>query len=238
MRVSRVVSCLFLFFLTACATVPKQPLVYSSGNTVNTLSASVSLSVKTGNENVSGNGLMIFRRPDQFHFVMLSPFGSTVLEAFALGDQLTLVYPSQAVAFTGRFDELPDGSGMEGWRLLRWVMDADPSPTAGLNSTIERKSSMDGRESVTFESGLVTSKVTPSGDKVTYRTYELVNGVPFASEVEMQTANNDHIRIVFDDPEVNTVLDKAAFTPRLDGMKLLPLSAMPRAVASKSDAKE
>lgn len=238
MRVSRVVTCLFLFLLTACATVQKPPLVYSPGSAVDTLSASVSLSVKSGAENVSGNGVMIFRRPDQFHFVMLSPFGSTVLEAFALGDQLTLVYPSQAVAFRGRFDELPDGSGMEGWHLLRWVMDTEPSATTGLNGTIERTSSVDGRETVTYESGLVTAKATSVGERVAYRAYELVNGVPFASEMEMHTTKNDRIRIVFEDPEVNTALDKTAFTPRLDGLKLLPLSAMPHAVASGGDARE
>ena len=237
MRLSRVVTCVFLLFITACATVQKPPLVYVPGIALDTLSASVSLSVKSGAESVSGNGVMIFRRPDQFYFVMLSPFGSTMLEAFALGEQLTLVYPSQTVAFTGRFDELPDGSGMEGWRLLRWVMDAGPATTTGLNGTIERKRGVDGRETVTYASGLVTAKATPAGDRVAYRTYELVNGVPFASEMEIQTTKNDRIRIVFEDPEVNTALGKTAFTPRLDGLKLLPLSNLPHAVASRNDAR-
>jgi hypothetical protein len=170
---------------------------------------------------------MIYHRPDRFHVVMLSPFGSTVLEAFALGEQLTLVFPSQTVAYTGRFDELPDGSGMQAWRLLRWVMDADPAETAGLTGAIERMARAGGRETVVYESGLVAAKTNVAGDRVSYRAHELVNGVPFATELEMQTVYNDKIRLVFNDPEINAALDGTAFVPRLDGMNVLPLSTLP-----------
>lgn len=227
MYASRVATCLLFLVITACATVQKQPIVPVPGSALDTLSTSVSLSLCTPNGTVSGHGLMTYRRPDQFHFVMLSPFGSTVLEAFALGERLTLVYPSQAVAYSGRFDELPNGSGMEGWRLLRWVMDAAPSTTAATNGTIQRTSSVVGPESVTYASGLVTHKATPSGDRVNYGAYELVNGVPFAAEMEMLTTRKDTIRLGFQEPEVNVALDVTDFTPRLDGMKLLPLSALP-----------
>jgi hypothetical protein len=227
MYVSKVVTCLLFLCITACAAVQKPAIVPVPGSVLDTLSSSVSLSLRTPNGTVSGHGLMTYRRPDQFHFVMLSPFGSTVLEAFALGERLTLVYPSQAVAYSGRFDELPDGSGMEGWRLLRWVMDAAPSTTAVQNGTIQRTSSVVGSESVTFTSGLVTHKATPSGDRVNYGDYELVNGVPFAAEMEMLTTRKDTIRLGFQEPEVNVALDVADFTPRLDGVKLLPLSALP-----------
>lgn len=238
MRVVKVLFALSLFLLTSCATVGKQPLVYTPGSSVETLSASISLSVWTSAGNVSGNGLMIYRRPDQFHFVMLSPFGSTVLEAFALGDRLTLVYPSQSLAYSGHFDELPDGSGMQGWRLLRWVMDAKPSDTPTQSGTIQRMDGMIGAESVTFASGLVTAKETAAGDRVSYRGYALVNGVPLAAELDMKTMSNDRIKLVLEEPEVNTPLDKIAFAPRLDGMKLLPLSAMPRQSVSKPASAE
>ncbi|NVN89916.1 MAG: outer membrane lipoprotein LolB [Desulfuromonadales bacterium] len=231
MRLLQSLSCLLLFLITACAAVPKAPLVFAPGSAIDTLSASVSLSIHSRTGNMSGNGLMTYHRPDQFHFVMLSPFGSTVLEVFALGEQLTLVYPSQSVAFTGHFDELPEGSGMQGWRLLRWVMDAQPSALPAQSGTIERMSSAVGQETVTFDSGLVSAKSTPAGDRVDFRTYELVNGVPFALELEMQTRYHDRIRLVFDEPEINTTLDGAAFVPRLDGLRLLPLSAIPLTAA-------
>jgi hypothetical protein len=233
MRVSHIGTCILFLFITACAAVQKPPVVPVPGATLHTLSTSVSLSLRTPNGTVSGRGLMTYRRPDQFHFVMLSPFGSTVLEAFALGERLTLVYPSQAVAYTGRFDELPDGSGMEAWRLLRWIMDAAPATMTAANGTIQRTSSVVGPESVTFTSGLVTHKATPSGDRVSYGGYELVNGVPVAAEMEMLTTRRDTIRLGFQEPEVNVALDATDFTPRLDGVKLLPLSALPVAVSGE-----
>jgi hypothetical protein len=238
MRVFQFFSWLALFFVTACAAVPKAPLVFTHGSAIDTLSTSVSLSIHSRAGSMSGNGVMIYRRPDRFHVVMLSPFGSTVLEAFALGEQLTLVYPSQAVAYTGRFDDLPDGSGMQGWRLLRWVMDADPAETTGLNGAVERTGRTGERETVVYGSGLVTAKTSVAGDRVAYRAHELVNGVPFATELEMQTVYNDQIRLVFNDPEINVALDGAAFVPRLDGMNVLPLSILPLTVTPGRTATE
>ncbi len=230
MKLSRIVTCLACLVISACATAQKPLPVPVPGSSLETLSSSVSLSLRTAGGSVSGNGLMTYRRPDQFHFVMLSPFGSTVLEAFAQGERLTLVYPSQSVAYTGRFDELPDASGMQGWRLLRWVMDAAPSDTAGMSGTVQRMSSVVGSESVTFAAGLVTHKSTPAGDRVSYGDYEMVNGVPLAARMEMLTTANDRILLGLQEPEVNLALDQSDFTPRIDGMKLLPLSALPVAV--------
>lgn len=226
MRVLQSLFCLALLLITACAAVPKAPLDFTPGSSMERLSTSVSLSINSRSGNLSGNGLMTYRRPDQFHLVMLSPFGSTVLEVFALGEQLTLVYPSQSVAFAGRFDELPEGSGMQGWRLLRWVMDAEPSGTPGRSGTIERTSSVGGQETVTFKSGLVTAKTTPAGDRVSYEAYELVNGVPFALQLDVKTRDHDRIRLVFDEPEINATGDGESFTPDLDGLRMLPLSAL------------
>ena len=227
MYVFKTLACLSLFFFSACAAVQKPALVFTPGSAIDTLSTSISLSIHSRAGSLSGNGIMIYHRPDRFHVVMLSPFGSTVLEAFALGEQLTLVFPSQTVAYTGRFDELPDGSGMQAWRLLRWVMDADPAETAGLTGAIERMARAGGRETVVYESGLVAAKTNVAGDRVSYRAHELVNGVPFATELEMQTVYNDKIRLVFNDPEINAALDGTAFVPRLDGMNVLPLSTLP-----------
>lgn len=235
MCVSRVVTCLLFLFITACAAVQKPLPVPLPGSSLDTLSTSVSLSLRTPAGTVSGHGLMTYRRPDQFHFVMLSPFGATVLEAFALGERLTLVYPSQSVAYSGRFEELPDGSGMEGWRLLRWVMDAAPSAAAGMSGTIQRTSGVVGAESVTFQSGLVMQKTTPSGDRVSYGAYELVNGVPFAAQMEMLTTRNDRVNLGFQEPEINVALDETDFTPRLDGIKLLPLSTLPVTARQRND---
>jgi len=212
--------------VSACATAPKVPLEFAPGGVVATLSSEVSLSARTAAGSMSGHGFMVYRRPDQVHLVMLSPFGTTLFEIFTKDDLITLVYPSQGVAYTGRFDELPDDKGMQGWRLMRWVMDADPAGQKDQNGVIERAARQGGQEKVTFEAGLITSKTNENGDRVFYREYRVVNGVPVATELEIFNGNDDRIRLKLDEPEVNTPLDDAAFTPRLDGLRLLPLAAL------------
>jgi hypothetical protein len=227
MRFATILICLLSLMISACATVQKTPLIYAPGTRLETLSSAVSLSVRSSAGSMGGHGFMVYRRPDQIHLVVLSPFGTTVLEAFANGDRITLVYPSQGVAYSGRFDELPDANGLQGWRLMRWVMDAEPSDQAGKSGSEEHPRTQGGRETVTYESGLITAKKSTAGEQVYYRDYTMVNGVPLAKELEIHNSRTDMIRIKLQEPEVNTTLDAAAFTPRLEGLKVLPFSALP-----------
>jgi len=227
MRCIRILACLLPLLICSCAAVPKVPLVYTPGSVVETLSSAVSLSVRSSAGSSGGHGYMVYRRPDQVHLVVLSPFGTTLMEAFGLGDRLTLVYPSQGVAYTGRFDELPIESGLQGWRLMRWVMDADPSSQTDKTGSVERELAQGDRETVTYESGLVTAKSTSAGDQVFYRDYVLVNGIPLASELEILNGRADRIRLKLEEPEVNVALDAAVFVPRLEGLTVLSLSALP-----------
>jgi hypothetical protein len=215
-----------LLLLTACATIPAPPIDYRSGAVVETLSSAVSLSIHASDCSMSGSGYLVYRRPDQLHLVVLSPFGTTMMEAFALGDRITLIYPSRSTAYIGRFDELPEKGGLQGWRLMRWVMDADPSEGKRLSETVERINKSGFSEKVTFENGLVTSKESSAGDHVYYSKYSAVNGVPVAAELDLRNGRDDRIRITLDEPEVNTPLEDAVFVPRLDGMTILPLSAI------------
>jgi hypothetical protein len=116
-----------LLLLSSCATISTTPIAYRPGAVVETLSSAVSLSINATDRSMGGNGYMVFRRPDQLHLVILSPFGTTLMEAFALGERIVLVYPSQSTAYSGHFDELPDKGGLQGWKMMRWVMDADPA---------------------------------------------------------------------------------------------------------------
>jgi hypothetical protein len=223
-RVTKIV--LPLLLLSACATFIKPPLEYHPGAVVETLSSAVSLSISTADSSMGGSGYLVFRRPDQLHLVVLSPFGTTLLEAFAVGDRLTLVYPSRSTAYVGRFDELPDKGGLQGWRLLRWVMDADPLAVTSAGETVERISKLGLSEQVTYEHGLVISKVSPVGDHAYYSRYSVVNGVPVATELDLRNRRDDRIRITLNEPEINSSLDDVVFTPRLDGLTVLPLSAL------------
>jgi len=216
-----------LLLLSACATVATKTIDYRPGAVVDTLSSPVSLSIHASDSSMSGRGYLVFRRPDQLHLVVLSPFGMTEMEAFALGDRITLIYPSRSTAYVGNFNELPDKGGLQGWRMMRWVMDADPHEGNHLSNTVERTSKLGFSEKVTFENGLITAKESLTGDQVQYRNYSVVNGVPLAAELDLRTGRGDRIRIVLDEPEVNTPLDDAVFTPQLDGLTVIPISAIP-----------
>lgn len=214
-----------ILLLAACGTV-RPTLDYNPEARLDTLSAAVSLSISTGDRGMSGSGFMVYRRPDQMHLVMLSPFGTTMIEMFSHGEQITLLYPGSSTAYVGRIDDLPEKGGAQGWRLMRWVMDAAPASSKRLNATLERTGNQGITEKVTFENGLVTAKSTKNGDQVYYSRYTLVDGVPFAAELDLRNAQDDRIRIVLDEPEINTPLEEAAFQPHLEGIKILPLSEL------------
>lgn len=216
-----------LLLLSACATVPTPLPDHRPGAVMESLSSAVSISIHTAGRSMGGSGYLLFRRPDQLHLVVLSPFGTTMLEAFALGDRITLIYPSRSTAYVGSFDELPEKGGLQGWRLMRWVMDADPREAGQpLSGTVERTGALGSSEKVTYENGLVTAKDSASGDHVSYSNYTVVNGVPVAAELDLRNARDNRIRITLDEPEVNTHLDDTVFAPHLDGLTIMPLSAI------------
>lgn len=107
---------------------------------------------------------------------------------------------------------------------MRWVMEVDAPVDRQLNGTVERVGKLGFVEKVTFENGLVTSKVSPDGDQVYYEKYKVFNGVPVATVVEMRNTREDRFRLVLDEPEVNMPLEDSVLLPRLEGMKVVPLS--------------
>jgi hypothetical protein len=109
---------------------------------------------------------------------------------------------------------------------MRWVMDADPRDSDRLSGTVERMSKLGFSEKVTYKHGLVTVKESPDGDHVYYGAYSLVNGVPLAAELDIRNRRDDRIRMVLDEPEVNTPLEDAVFAPHLDGMTVMPLATV------------
>jgi len=211
---------------SGCAATSGTVRGYDPGAVIDTLSSAVALSIQTSERGMSGQGYMVYRKPDQVHLVVLSPFGTTIMEIFALGKQVTLVFPSKNTAYTGSVEELPDSGGLQGWRMMRWVMDNDPSSALQGKGTVERMGKLGFMEKVTYADGLVTSKTSPSGDQVFYEEYALVDGVPVAVKVELRNALDDRVRLTLNDPEVNTVLENTVFTPRLDDYTILPLSAL------------
>jgi len=214
-----------LFLLSSCAG-PLANLPYTKGAVADTLSAAVSLSFSSGERGMSGNGYLIYRRPDLMRLIVLSPFGTTLMELYVNGERITIVYPGKGAAFAGRLADLPERGESAGWRQVRWVMDVDPPGSALRDGTLERLNSLGVRERVTFENGLVTAKALSNGDEARYGDFEVIGGVPLATEIVMENAAGDRFRLKLNEPEVNTPLETDVFTPRLDGLTVYPLAAL------------
>ncbi|HEY6837948.1 MAG TPA: outer membrane lipoprotein LolB [Geobacteraceae bacterium] len=211
--------------LAACATAPKPVTCPLPGKEIDTLQSPISMSVKAGDKTVGGRGYLIYKRPDRFHLVILSPFGLTLLEVYTNGDDITCVVPSKDTAFTGKTTELPDENALRSWALMRWV--ADRPPAAGPLPGSRECLTHDGRREMVFydKFGLVTKKVNDEGDQVLYRDYADVNGTAVPRTVELTNQRGDAVRIVFEEPEVNQPTDEAALSPNLEGLTVLHLSA-------------
>lgn len=215
-----------LILINGCALVPKPPLVYQPGAVVETLSAAASLSISKGDQGMGSSGYLLYQRPDRMRLVVLSPFGTTIMEMIMVGDQVTIVNTSKGIAFIGRMEDLPRKGEGETWRHARWVMDIDPPGSSVRDGSVTRVNSFGLEEQVTYENGLVVSKSLANGDSVSYGDYELVNGVPLATEIVMDSHDGGRFRIKVTEPEVNSELSTEAFQARLDGLTVYPLAAL------------
>jgi len=209
-----------------CAMLQQPHLAYQPGAVVETLSATASFSISKGDQGMASSGYLLYQRPDRMRMVILSPFGTTLMEAIVTGNRITIISNSKGEAFSGQLEELPQKGQGDTWRQARWVMEMDPPGSLVGDGTLERVSSMGAREQVTFENGLVVSKSLANGDMVRYRDYILVNGVPLATEIIMDSHDGGRFRIRVTEPEVNAELAADAFIPHLEGLKVYPLSAM------------
>lgn len=214
----------FLILITlGCASVPTPQQPFIPGASVETLAAAVSLSVTTPEGSSGGTGYLLYRRPDRFHLVMLTPFGSTALEFFVQDDRVTVLFPSRRVAYAGSFGDLPAKGGLQGWRMMRWVVEGDPFFLPSAPETVERTDA-EGRATVAVydADGLLQRKSSVDG-KAVYRDYQSAEGVPFPSTIELTDHQGVRVKITFDEPEVNGPVDDTALTPNLEGLTLLPL---------------
>jgi hypothetical protein len=213
---------LLLCVLAGCAGVQKPLAGIVAGREMETLQSSLSISMKTAGQGTGGRGYLIFRYPDRFHLAVLSPFGQTLLEVFSEGENLTCLVPSKQTAYTGSLSELPDNRGIGTFGILKWVVERQPTP----EPDVFGKDLVTARgDRLYFDKyGLLTRKISPLGDQVRYSGYASVNGVAFAETLEIVNRFGDTVRIVFDEPEINAALEPVAFTPNLEGMKVLPLA--------------
>ena len=222
-----VLSMLMLLFvlLSGCATAPKAPLVFRPGTQVETLTAAINLSVKTPAGGTGGNGYLLYRKPERFRMVMLTPFGTTALEFNAGGDNVVLSIPSRGTAYAGTFADLPERQGLQAWRLMRWAVEGDRLFEPELSGETVR-GDLEGIRTLAMydDQGLLDRKMTENGNEVLYKEYQSIDGVPFPSVMEVNDANGTRVRITFKEPEINQPLEEDALSPNLEGLAVLPLS--------------
>lgn len=219
---------LYLAFLlsTGCATLPKMQIPFRPGATLETVAAMVTISVKTPQINTGGHGYMVYQRPDRFHLVILTPFGTTAMEIYSSDDRLTIVIPSKGEAYTGAFDEMPENSPLRGWRMIRLMAMDEPLFDPLKQGTSERSSNASGEITSFYDgTGLLERKKFSNGEEVFFRNYQSAEGVPFPSVIEFIDRIGSRVKITFNEPEINKPLDKAALVPNLEGMTLLPLAS-------------
>ncbi len=218
---------LLFVILAGCAATPKAPLVLRPEGQVETLTSSVTLSVKTPDGGSGGSGYLIYRRPDRFHLAMLTPFGTTVMEFYARGDRITVINPGKGAAYVGTFADLPAKGGLQGWRLMGWVVNGDPLYDAAKPGNVARTAG-DGKISVVEydADGLLERKTAGNGVEVTYSDYRSYDGTPFPSVIEFTDRQSIRVKIAFDEPEINKPVDESELNPKLDGLTILPLSRL------------
>ena len=214
--------------VAGCSTVPpvKDQSPVTPGAVVDTLSSTVTLSLRTEQRNLAGRGVMVYRRPDQLRLILLSPFGTTLMDTRVSGEQLTVLYPASNVAYRGLISELPAATGQRGLTMLRWVLDSDTPSGAPANGEFERPAARGGIEWLSLQDGQVMEKRLSSGEQVRYRNHTVLSGVRLPLELLMISSEGDRIRLTLEDPEVNTQLDHQMFEVPLQGVPLLPLSAL------------
>ncbi len=208
-----------------CATVPKVQVPYRLGAALETVSAMVSISVKAPQGSTGGHGYMIYEKPDRFHLVMLTPFGTTALETFSADDRLTILIPSKGVAYAGSFAEMPDNSPLRGWRMIKLMAVDKPLFDPEKRGMAEKS---DNGEVTSFYggTGLLERKSFATGEEVLFRNYQSVEGVPFPTVIEFTDGNGSRVKITFDEPEINKPVESAALTPNLEGITILPLASI------------
>jgi len=213
---------LILSCFSACATVQKPLTCIVPGRELETIQSSIAITMKSGEHGSGGRGYLIFKHPDRFHLAVLSPFGLTLLEVFSDGERLTCLVPSRQTAYNGLLSELPETGVLKNLGMMKWVVAR--TPLVDLSNGAGNVIVPSGDRLFFDKDGLILRKVSRQGDQVEYDGYRNANGVAFPETIIIKNSFGDTVKVVFDEPEINTPVEKAALTPNLEGITVLPLS--------------
>lgn len=210
--------------LAACAAVPvHKEAIAVHGIAIETLQSAVNISFISPAGQMSGNGVLIYRRPDSFRLTILAPFGQSIVDIVVNGEDVLCLMESRKQVWQGKMQELPDWLGIKVWTLLQWAV--EPPHPAG-PALIRSFTRTDGTvEKVSYDAaGFVVRKVSAAGDEVTYSDYLTTERVAVPGRIEIRTADGSTLKLVLDDPEVNRPLEGALLHPRFEHYEILPLA--------------
>jgi outer membrane lipoprotein-sorting protein len=223
--VSRYIAIFLLVLLSGCATAPVQPVTAIKGIEIETLQGPVAIALDSKTGKMGGQGVLFYRKPDQFRLSVLAPFGQVLMDIIVRGDEVLYLLQSQNKGWRGTVNDLPESLGKRIWPLMRWVV--EPPRTAGPATVRDFKRPDGTYEKVYYDAaGLVQRKLNAFGDEVSYSDYRIAEGVAMPNVIEVVTGEGSRLKLTFDDPEVNQPIADEIMNPALEGMEILPLGEL------------
>lgn len=210
--------------VSGCATLPVQQQA-AHGVAIETLQGSVNVSLSSAAGQMSGNGVLFYKRPDSFRLSILAPFGEIIMDIIVEGNNVLCIKASRKTAWKGSMADLPASLGTRIWPLMKWVVEPPHPAGPSLERAFVRP---DGSTEKVFydTAGFMQRKVNGSGDEVFYSDYRTVENIAIANRIEINAAEGSRLVLAFDDPELNRPIESAILKPMLDGYQILPLAEL------------
>lgn len=210
--------------VSGCATLPVQQQAVH-GVAIETLQGSVNVSLSSSAGQMSGNGVLFYKRPDSFRLSILAPFGEIIMDIIVEGNNVLCIKASRKTAWKGSMADLPASLGTRIWPLMKWVVEPPHPAGPSLERAFVRP---DGSTEKVFydTAGFMQRKVNGSGDEVFYSDYRTVENIAIANRIEINAAEGSRLVLAFDDPELNRPIESAILKPELDGFQILPLGEL------------
>lgn len=214
---------LLLLLVSGCASAPPVQNRAVHGVAIETLQGSVNISLTTPSGRMSGNGILVYRRPDSFRLSVLAPFGQVVFDLIVAGEKVVCLQASKKTVWAGTLADLSPALGTRVWPLLQWAVEPPHPAGPSLERLFTRP---DGtKEKVFYDpAGLVQRKVDGFGDEVLYGDYRTADGVALPNRMEINASEGGRLVLTFDDPDLNRPVEDGVLNPDLSGYQILPLA--------------
>jgi hypothetical protein len=213
---------LLLAVMSGCATAPVQQRAVH-GAAIETLQGSVNVSLSSPAGQMSGNGVLFYKRPDSFRLSILAPFGQIVLDIIVDGEKVICLQESRKTAWQGSIADLPQTLGTKVWPLLKWAIEPPHPAGPALERLFTRA---DGTtEKVYYDpAGFVQRKVNSSGDEILFSDYRITDNLAIPNRIEINASEGSRLVLTFDDPDLNHPIENSILNPVLEGYELRPLA--------------